>query len=89
MIFVIFADTRLVIWTVQLQVSMKLCPLKAMFCNIKTLKGDYSKEWVVIGLYRIPRPFLNTFFKIVETFCKIKTLFWFFCQSTGLIFQNC
>lgn len=34
----------------------------------KTLKGDLSEEWVVIGLYRIPRPFLNTFFKIVKTF---------------------
>lgn len=44
-----FADTRLVIWTVRLQVSTKLCPLKAMFCYINTLKGDTSEEWVVIG----------------------------------------
>lgn len=63
MIFVNFADTRLVIWTVRLQVSMKLCPLNAMFCYIKTLTGDTSEEWVVNGLYMIPRPLLNTFFE--------------------------
>lgn len=83
MIFVNFADTRLVIWTVRLQVGMKSCPLKTMFCYIKTLKGDNPEEWVVIGLYNFPRPFLNTFFKIVKHFSKIKTLFWFFVKVRG------
>lgn len=63
MIFVNFADTRLVIYTVRLQVSMKLCPYVVSYVLLKkTLKGDTSEEWFVIGLNRIARPFLNNFF---------------------------